>query len=177
MVALETPAPHLSLLDVVSGKLVSPLDNSDYKAHLIMFICNHCPFVKHIQPGLIALAKDYLDEGVQCLAISSNDIVQYPDDSPEKMRALALEEAFPFPYLFDESQSVAKAYQAACTPDFFVYDANLLLKYRGQFDDSRPGNAIPVSGSALRAALDAILRGEPVPEPQMGSIGCSIKWK
>lgn len=177
MVALETKALPFSLLDVVSGQVVSPLENKEYKAHVIMFICNHCPYVKHIQTGLVALARDYLAKGVQCIAISANDVVNYPADSPEKMRELAVEEAFPFVYLYDESQEVAKAYHAACTPDFFVYDSNLLLRYRGQLDDSRPGNGIAVSARSLRAALDAILDGRAVPGSQVPSIGCSIKWK
>lgn len=177
MVKLGTKAFDFSLLDVMSGTIVSPLKNKLSKAHVLMFICNHCPFVKHINKGLTALANDYQNKGVQFIAINSNDVSEYPEDSPEKMLEIATLSAYPFPYLFDERQTVAKAYNAVCTPDFFIYDANLLLVYRGQFDDSRPSNDLPVNGHSIRSALDAILLDKPVPEPQLPSIGCSIKWK
>jgi thiol-disulfide isomerase/thioredoxin len=183
MVELGTKAHPFSLLDVISGSTISPLTDRPNKsgrqpkAHVIMFICNHCPFVKHISKGLSALANDYQNKDIQFLAISSNDVSSYPDDSPEKMRETALLNAYPFPYLFDENQAVAKAYHAVCTPDFFIYDEGLSLVYRGQFDDARPSNDLPVDGHSIRAALDALLLNKPVPEPQLPSIGCSIKWK
>ncbi len=175
MVPLGTPAPQFSLLDTVSGKKVS-LDNSS-NATVIMFICNHCPFVKHVNKELTRLANDYMSKGVNFLAINSNDIVHYPDDSPENMQKTAMQEGYPFPYLFDETQEVAKAYHAACTPDFYIFDTNLLLAYRGQLDDSRPGNQIAVSGSSIRKALDCLLTHKPIQFEQKPSLGCSIKWK
>ncbi len=147
------------------------------KATLIMFICNHCPFVKHVQDELALLARDYQARGVSLVAISSNDVENYPDDSPEKMKAVAAQVGFSFPYLYDESQDVARDYRAACTPDFFLYDSDLKLAYRGQLDDSRPGNGIPVTGKDLRSALDNLLAGEPIDPNQRPSIGCNIKWK
>jgi thiol-disulfide isomerase/thioredoxin len=142
-----------------------------------MFICNHCPYVRHVNPELVRVAKDYTDRGVSFVAISSNDVTQYPEDSPERMAEVAAEVGYPFPYLYDETQEVARAYGAACTPDFFVYDADLRLVYRGRLDASTPGNAEPLTGADLRAALDALLAGTPVPAEQHPSIGCSIKWR
>lgn len=146
-------------------------------ATVVMFICNHCPFVKHVQQGLVSLAQDYIPRGISFIAINSNDVVTHPGDSPEKMKEEAQRLGYPFPYLFDESQEVAHAYQAACTPDFYVFDGGLNLIYRGQLDDSRPGNEIPVTGQDIRAALDAALNGTPVSGHQKPSIGCNIKWK
>jgi thiol-disulfide isomerase/thioredoxin len=146
-------------------------------ATVIMFICNHCPFVKHVNAELVKVANDYNNKGIGFVAISSNDVVNYPDDSPALMKEVAKHLNYPFPYLYDESQEVAKAYDAACTPDFFIYDKNLKLVYRGQLDDSRPGNEIPVTGKDIRHALDCLTGGQPVPEFQRPSIGCNIKWK
>ena len=142
-----------------------------------MFICNHCPFVKHVQTGLVKLANDYLPKGISFVAISSNDVKNYPDDSPERMKEVAKQFGYPFPYLYDESQDIARAYGAACTPDFYIFDKDLKCVYRGQMDDSRPSNDIPVTGKDIRAALDAILAGKSVSEDQKPSIGCNIKWK
>jgi hypothetical protein len=142
-----------------------------------MFICNHCPFVKHVQGELVKVASDYQPKGIAFVAISANDVRSYPDDSPENMKAVAERLGYPFPYLYDESQEVARSYKAACTPDFYIFDGDLRLVYRGQLDDSRPGNRVPVTGSDLRAALDAILAGRPVDANQKPSIGCNIKWK
>jgi peroxiredoxin len=176
MLALGTKAPAFSLPDT-TGKTVSLADFQNAPAVLVMFICNHCPFVKHIRAGLAQLGKDYLPKGAAIVAISSNDVSTHPDDSPAKMAIEAREAGYVFPYLYDESQSVARAYQAACTPDFFLFDRNQQLVYRGQLDDSRPGNGIPVTGQDLRAALDAVLAGKPVAAAQKASIGCNIKWK
>jgi len=142
-----------------------------------MFICNHCPYVKHVQSELIKLAKDYQAKGVSIIAINANDAVNYPDDAPAKMKEVALQLGYPFPYLYDETQAVAKAYQAACTPDFYIFDGNLKCVYRGQLDEARPKNAIPVTGKDIRAALDSLLAGQPVNSEQKPSIGCNIKWK
>jgi peroxiredoxin len=177
MVDLGTKAPDFTLEDVVSGEKKSLSKLKSDKATVIMFICNHCPFVKHVQDELVRLANDYIPKGVSFVAISSNDADNYPQDSPEKMKEVAEEKGYPFPYLFDETQEVAKAYQAACTPDFYIYDGDLKLVYRGQLDDSRPGNNEPVNGKDIRAALDNILAGKPVDEHQKPSIGCNIKWK
>lgn len=177
MLELGTKAPDFSLPDTVSGKTLSLSEIQSNIATVIMFICNHCPYVKHVQHELADLAKEYMAKGVSFAAISSNDIAAYPEDSPEKMKQTALEAGYPFPYLFDESQEVAKSYKAACTPDFYVFDKDLFLAYRGQMDDSRPGNNKPVTGNDLRLALDAILSGRPVSDRQIPSIGCSIKWK
>lgn len=176
MLPLGTAAPAFSLPNV-DGKTVS-LDNSSGKRGLlVMFICNHCPFVKHLRAGLAEFGRDYQAKGLGIVAISSNDVSTHPDDSPEKMKEEAKSAGYTFPYLYDESQAAAKAYKAACTPDFFLFDANRKLVYRGQFDSSRPGNGLPVTGADLRAAADAVLAGKPVPEPQRPSIGCNIKWK
>lgn len=177
MLPLGTIAPDFELEDVVSQMLVALKDGHSYPATLIMFICNHCPFVKHINAGLTKLANDYLARGIRFIAINSNDIVNYPDDSPEKMKLTAHLEQYPFPYLFDETQLVAQSYKAACTPDFFVFDKHLALIYRGQLDDSRPGNDIPVTGQDLRQALDCVLANKPLNVEQKPSIGCNIKWK
>lgn len=177
MLPLGTQAPHFTLMDVVSQKQISLKSMQHAKATVIMFICNHCPYVKHVNPQLTQLAKDYLPKGVNFIAISANDIAAYPADSPEKMVITAKEMDYPFPYLFDETQEVARAYQAACTPDFFVLDTDYALVYRGQLDDSRPGNNQPVNGYCIREALDCILANKPVVLEQKPSMGCSIKWK
>jgi thiol-disulfide isomerase/thioredoxin len=177
MFPLGADAPLFSLPDVISGKNVSLTEQKSDIATVIMFICNHCPFVKHVQPELVRLANDYIPKGISFIAINSNDAVKYPDDSPEKMKEVAEEFKYPFPYLFDETQEVAKAYQAACTPDFYIFDKNLKCVYRGQLDDSRPGNEIPVTGESIRGALDQILNNEPVTVKQKPSLGCNIKWK
>jgi peroxiredoxin len=177
MPALGIKAPEFFLPDTVSGKNISVSDIRGDKATLIMFICNHCPFVKHVNAELVKLANDYKNKGVGFAAISANDVVNYPDDAPHLMKQAARQLNYPFPYLYDETQQVAKAYEAACTPDFFVYDKNLLLAYRGQLDDSRPGNEIPVTGKDIRQTLDCLINNNPVPELQRPSIGCNIKWK
>ena len=177
MVHLGTEAPHFELPDTVSGKIMALPDIASEKATVIMFICNHCPFVKHIQVELVNLANKYIPQGISFVAISSNDVESYPADSPENMKEVANRYNFPFAYLYDESQQVARSYQAACTPDFYIFDHQLKLVYRGQLDDSRPGNDIPVTGNDIRLALNQILKNEPVNEQQMPSIGCNIKWK
>lgn len=177
MLPLGTHAPQFSLFDVVSGNTVGLNGNQDSLATVIMFICNHCPYVKHVNKELTRLANDYMQQNVCFIAINSNDINHYPDDSPENMKDTALSQKYPFPYLFDETQEVAKAYQATCTPDFFVFDKNKMLSYRGQLDDSRPGNNIKVDGGSIRKALDCLLMNNPVPVDQKPSIGCNIKWK
>lgn len=177
MLPLGTLAPSFSLVDTVSGNTVNLNLPKNPTATVIMFICNHCPFVKHVNPELSRLALDYSPKDVRFIAINSNNIEAYPDDAPDLMKIVAKTEGYPFPYLFDETQEVAKAYQAACTPDFFIFDSNLSLVYRGQLDDSRPGNQIEVSGSSIRTALDAIVEGKSVPTQQKPSIGCNIKWK
>lgn len=177
MVPLGSPAPSFLLPDATTGNLVSIEDFADHGALLVMFICNHCPFVKHLRAALAELGREYQPQGAAIIAISSNDVQKYPDDSPAKMAVEAREAGYTFPYLFDESQDVAKSYKAACTPDFFLYDRLRQLVYRGQFDDSRPSNGIPVTGADLRAALDAVLAGESVSQNQKPSIGCNIKWK
>lgn len=177
MLALGTQAPDFQLPDTVSGKTLSLSELASEKATLIMFICNHCPFVLHVNEELVKLAKDYQAQGVSFIAISSNDIVNYPQDRPELMKQLAEDVGYTFPYLYDESQDVARNYQAACTPDFYLFDKDLSLVYRGQLDGSRPGNNIPVTGEDLRAAMDAVLAGKPVTANQKPSLGCGIKWK
>ncbi|MHC4107189.1 MAG: thioredoxin family protein [Planctomycetota bacterium] len=176
MMPLGTMAPDFSLPDT-NGKTVSLADFKDASALLVVFMCNHCPFVKHIRLGLADLAREYQGRGVAIVGINSNDIANYPDDSPQKMAEEVKTAGYTFPYLFDETQQVAKAYQAACTPDFFVFDANHRLVYRGQMDDSRPDSGIPVTGKDLREALDSVLAGQPAPENQKPSMGCNIKWK
>ena len=177
MVSLGTKAPDFLLPDTVSGKQLSLKDVKGETATMIMFICNHCPFVKHVNEELVKLGNDYKNKGVGFVAISSNDVINHPDDSTERMTQVAKELKYPFPYLYDESQETAKAYDAACTPDFFIYDKDLRLVYRGQLDDSRPGNEIPVTGKDIRHALDCLINNEPVPQEQRPSIGCNIKWK
>ncbi|QDP72836.1 thioredoxin family protein [Legionella israelensis] len=177
MLTLGTKAPEFNLTDVTSGKKISLIQYAGKKATVIMFICNHCPYVKYINSELSHLAHEYMNEDIRFIAINSNDVEQYPDDSPEKMRETAKINNYPFPYLFDESQEVAAAYHAACTPDFYIFDKNLELVYRGQFDDSRPGNNIPVTGQSIRDALNSILNDEAVDELQKPSLGCNIKWK
>lgn len=177
MLPLGTYAPQFSLLEPSSGKTISLNDDEKSSATVIMFICNHCPYVKHINIELPRLANDYMSKGVRFFAINSNNVEDYPDDSPENMKNAAIQQGYPFPYLFDETQEVARAYQAACTPDFFVFDKNMMLAYRGQLDDSRPGNKIKVNGNSIRMALDCLLANKPVPDHQIPSIGCNIKWK
>jgi len=177
MVALGTNAPHFILPDTVSGKDISLKNIKGEKGTMIMFICNHCPFVKHINAELVRLANDYKYKGIGFVAISSNDVVNHPDDAPGLMTQVAKELKYPFPYLYDESQEIAKAYDAACTPDFFIYDKELRLVYRGQLDDSRPGNEVPVTGKDIRYALDCLIKNVPIPKEQRPSIGCNIKWK
>lgn len=176
MMELGTPAPHFNLPDP-NGNDHSMAEFADAPVLVVMFICNHCPFVKHLANGLAEFAREYQEKGVAVVAISSNDVEKYPDDAPSKMAAEAAARGYVFPYLFDESQEVAKAYKASCTPDFFVFDRNRRLAYRGQFDDSRPNNGTPVTGADLRKACDALLNGEAVSENQKPSIGCNIKWK
>jgi thiol-disulfide isomerase/thioredoxin len=177
MIPLESAAPDFTLPDVVSGKIVSLKELQSEKATVIMFICNHCPFVRHVQEGIVRLANDYSPKGVSFIAISSNDVDAYPEDAPDKMKVVAEEKSYPFPYLYDESQDVAKAYKAACTPDFYIFDGGMKCVYRGQLDDSRPSNGIPVTGKDIREALENLLGGKPVSEDQRPSIGCNIKWK
>lgn len=177
MLPLGTKAPDFSLPDVTRGKTVSLSDFKGVPALLVIFMCNHCPFVKHIREGLASFGRDYQAKGVVIIGINSNDVANYPEDHPDKMKREAREFGYTFPYLFDESQEVAQAYQAACTPDFFLFDRDLKLVYRGQFDGSRPGNDIPVTGKDLRVATDAVLEGLEVPQDQTPSIGCNIKWK
>ena len=177
MMPLGTKAPNFNLPDTISGKHKSLQDLKSDKATVVMFICNHCPFVKHVQKGLVTLSSDYIPKGISFVAINSNDVKNYPDDSPERMKEVARQFGYPFPYLYDESQAIARAYGAACTPDFYIFDKDLKCIYRGQMDDSRPSNDIPVTGKDIRAALDAILAGNLVSEDQKPSIGCNIKWK
>jgi peroxiredoxin len=177
MLELGTAAPDFTLPDVVTGKTVRRDDFRGQKALLIVFICAHCPYVKHIEKSFSALARDYAGKPLGIVAISSNDAATHPEDSPAGLKRQAEINGFSFPYLYDESQAAAHAYKAACTPDLFLFDNDLRLVYRGQFDSSRPGNGIPVTGEDLRAALDAVLDGKPVPADQRPSIGCNIKWK
>ena len=177
MIPLGTPAPDFALPDVVSGQTVALSDFKSAPALVVMFICNHCPYVKHIQAGMTQMVKDFQARGVRVVAISSNDVANYPADSPEKMKEEAVRACYTFPYLFDDSQSVARAYRAACTPDFFLFDAQQKLVYRGQMDDARRGNELPVTGKDLRAAVDAVLADKPVQTNQIPSLGCNIKWK
>jgi peroxiredoxin len=177
MLELGTIAPDFILTDVVTGRAVSRDEFRNRKALLVIFICAHCPYVKHIEKGLAALGKDYTSQPIGIVAISSNDALTHPADSPAGLKRQAESYGFTFPYLYDETQSVARAYKAACTPDFFLFDGDLQLVYRGQFDSSRPGNGIPVTGEDLRLAIDTVLAGKPVPKDQRPSIGCNIKWK
>jgi peroxiredoxin len=179
MLPLGTAAPDFTLPDAVTGKTVALKDFTGAPALLVIFMCNHCPYVKHIRAELAKLGREYQSRGVAMVGISSNDARAYPDDSPEKMAEEARLAGYTFPYLYDESQAVAKAYRAACTPDFFLFDRERRLVYRGQFDDSRPRveAVLPVTGRDLRAALDAVLAGRPLPGDQKPSLGCNIKWK
>jgi peroxiredoxin len=177
MQPLGTIAPDFSLPDVVSGKTVTRDSAKGAGGLLVMFLCVHCPFVKHVEQGVARFAGDYAGQGLGIVGISSNDIASHPDDAPEGMRAQAKRLGFTFPYLYDESQQVARAYDAACTPDFFLYDRDLKLVYRGQFDASRPSLTTPVTGSDLRRAVEALLAGKPPLDPQVPSVGCNIKWK
>ncbi len=176
MLPIGTPAPDFNLPDL-DGKTVSLAGFAGKKALLVQFICNHCPYVIHVRQELAKLGKEYQARGVGIVAINANDAVNYPEDSPAHMKRIAVEIEYAFPYLYDETQQVAKAYHAACTPDFFLFDAHMKLVYRGQLDDSRPGNDIPVTGKDLRAALDAVLEGKSVSTVQKPSMGCNIKWK
>jgi len=176
MLELGTAAPHFSLLEPATGKIISLSDYHD-KPVLIVFMCNHCPYVIHLRDELVRFSKEYLDKGLITLAINANDIVNYPDDSPEKMAHDAEQYHYSFPYLFDESQNVAKSYQAACTPDFFMFDHQHTLFYRGQFDDSRPNNGVPVTANDMRLAADKLITGQSSPTQQKASLGCNIKWK
>jgi peroxiredoxin len=177
MLPLGTQAPDFSLADVVSGGTVTLHDFDDAKALLVMFICRHCPYVAHVRLAIASLAREHVGSDLGIVAISANDPVAYPEDAPEGLAAEAVEAGYPFPYLFDESQDVAKAYTAACTPDFFLFDHDRKLVYRGQFDSSRPGNGMPVTGEDLRTAIGAALEGRPVPPEQHPSVGCGIKWR
>jgi len=177
MIPLGKTAPDFRLPDTLSGKTLSLKDLQSDKGTVIMFICNHCPFVKHVQKGLVKLAEDYQKKGVSFIAISSNDAEDYPEDGPDKMRSVGQALHYPFPYLYDETQDVARSYQAACTPDLYLFDGKLRTVYRGQLDDSRPSNNIPVTGKDLREALDNLLAGKPISPNQKPSMGCNIKWK
>jgi len=177
MLPLGTPLPHFELPDVRTSHVISPDIFGGKQAILVMFICRHCPYVVHVQEGLAKLGRDYQGKNVGIVAISSNDVKNYPQDSPPRLKEMAEELGLTFPYCYDESQQVAKAFTAACTPDFFLFDGERKLVYRGQLDDSRPGNGKPVTGLDLRRALDAVLEGKPVPVVQKPSAGCNIKWK
>lgn len=177
MLPLGTTAPEINLPEVLSGREISLSEFSGKNGLLVMFICRHCPFVKHVQQELARIGLDYSRESLGIVAISSNDATAYPDDAPESLRQMAAELGFTFPFCYDETQEVAKAYDAACTPDFFLFDKNRKLVYRGQLDDSRPGNNVPVTGRDLRAAIDAVLQNRPLSGDQKPSIGCNIKWR
>ena len=177
MLPLGTTAPEFSLPDTISGKTVSLADVKGAKGTVVMFICNHCPYVIHVNKALVALAKEYQEIGVGFVGISSNDVENYPQDGPDLMKTHALKVGYPFPYLYDETQEIAKIYDAACTPDFYVFNKDMRLVYRGQLDGSRPNSGKPVTGSDLRAALDSVVVGRPVTTLQRPSGGCNIKWK
>lgn len=177
MLALGTAAPEFQLTDVVSEKTISLSTNSDRQALLLMFICQHCPFVKHVQTELAKIGQDYSDSSLGIVAISANDVANYPNDSPAMLKQMALDLGFNFPFCYDETQEVSKSYTAACTPDFFLFDQTQKLVYRGQLDDSRPGNDLTVTGKDLRRAIDLTLKGEEIDFEQKPSIGCNIKWK
>jgi peroxiredoxin len=177
MLPLGTKAPSFSLPDTVSGQTLSFQDIRGDKGTLVLFLCNHCPYVIHVNSELVKLVNDYLPEGIKAVGISSNDAVNYPDDGPDKMSIVAKVLRYPFPYLYDEDQSVAKAYDAACTPDIYLFDKNDELYYRGRLDDSRPKNTNPLTGADLRKAIDDMLAGKEAPEVQYPSSGCNIKWK
>ena len=177
MLPLGTIAPNFHLLNVVNGEIQSLEQLKSPIGTIVMFICNHCPYVKHILPVLVNLVNEYREKGITTIAISSNDVENYPDDSPEKMKQLVEELGNPFVYLYDENQAVAKSYQAACTPDFYIFDGDLKCVYRGRFDSSTPKNNQPVTGNDLKTALDALLLNHAIIEEQLPSIGCNIKWK
>jgi len=177
MLALGTKAPEFELPDVVTGLPVSIRDFDSKRALLVMFICRHCPYVRHVRGELARLGRDFAESDLAIVAISSNDPAEYPEDAPESLAEDARQAGYAFPYLFDETQAIARAYTAACTPDFFLFDADRALVYRGQLDDSRPSNGLPVTGEDLRAAIDAVLSGGPVAQEQRASIGCGIKWR
>ncbi|MGP1990765.1 thioredoxin family protein [Zobellia laminariae] len=177
MLPLGTLAPDFNLLNTQNGEQASLTNLKGRKGTVIAFICNHCPFVKHVNPELAKLARDYQSKEIGFIAISSNDVDNYPQDAPHLMKQVAVEEGYTFPYLYDRTQQVGKDYDAACTPDFYLFDANLKLVYRGQLDDSRPENGIPVTGKDLRNAIDALIENRPISELQKPSIGCNIKWK
>jgi peroxiredoxin len=176
MLPLGTRAPGFALVNAIDGRTTSLEDVRGKRVLLVMFICNHCPFVVHVRDELTKLATDYLSREVGIVAINANSSKTHPQDAPEAMKRLALQLGWSFPFLFDETQEVAKAYRAACTPDFYLFDASFRLVYRGQLDDARPGNGVPVTGMHLRAAMDAVLEGRPVSETQKPSVGCNIKW-
>ncbi|MDH4045583.1 MAG: thioredoxin family protein [Gemmatimonadota bacterium] len=176
MLPLGTPAPRFVLADAASGAQVGTEHFRDARALLVMFICNHCPYVRHVMGEFVRIQRDYRDDGLQIVAINANDLEAYPQDGPEQMKALAEALGWDFPYLFDATQDVARAFRAACTPDFFLFDGGRRLVYRGQFDSARPGNDVPVTGGDVRAAIEATLAGKPVPPDQTASIGCNIKW-
>ena len=177
MLELGTKAPPIQLPIVTGGEFDLYRHIAHGNGTVVLFICNHCPYVHHVNEVLVSVANDYIQKGISFIAISSNDAMRYPEDSPEKMMDMARKNRYPFPYLYDESQSVAKAYRAACTPDFYFFDEELFLYYRGQFDASRPGNELEVTGIDLTTAIDGYLKGEEAPVNQVPSIGCSIKWK
>jgi peroxiredoxin len=177
MLELGTKAPDFRLLNVKNNQFVELKEVTGKHGTVIMFICNHCPFVKHVNDEIVRIANDYKVTGFGFVAISSNDVANYPQDHPDKMADIAEEENYPFPYLYDETQDIAKAYDAACTPDFYVFDENQELFYRGQLDDSRPKNGLPLTGRSLREALDALLNNREIPKIQKPSLGCGIKWK
>ena len=177
MIPLGTTAPAFTLPNVVNGKATSLEEVKGKKGTLIIFICNHCPFVIHVNPEIVKLGQEYSEKGISMVAINSNDVSSHPEDSPEKMKEVAAKLGYVFPYLFDETQNIAKAYDAACTPDFFLFDKDLKLVYRGQLDGARPGNEIPVTGMDLRAAMDDLLNGREIAVDQKPSLGCNIKWK
>lgn len=177
MLPLGTLAPDFLLPDTISGEQVHAHQTMNGQISVIMFLCNHCPYVIHVNPQITELAKEYQSQGVQFLAISSNDVVNYPQDGPDLMKKTAQQEGYTFPYLYDETQQVAKAYDAACTPDFYVFNKDMKLAYRGRLDGSRPGNDQTLTGEDLRNALDALINGKAIPDPQYPSAGCNIKWK
>lgn len=177
MLPLGTKAPNFELLDTISNTKISLNDLKGENGTVIMFICNHCPFVIHVNPMIVELARKYQEKGIAFAAISSNDVENYPQDSPDLMKEKANEEGYTFPYLYDETQEVAKIYDAACTPDFYLFDDHLSLVYRGQLDGSRPGNDVPLTGIDLKDAMDAVLEGKAVDQDQKPSLGCNIKWK
>ena len=177
MLPIGTAAPGFSLPDTVSGRVLTFDEVAGERATVVMFLCNHCPFVLHVNEELVKLANDYSTQKINFIAISANDVITHPGDAPDKMKATALQMKYPFPYLYDETQETAKAFNAACTPDFFIYNKNLELVYRGQLDNSRPGNGIAVTGKDIRHALDCLINNEPVSAEQKASIGCNIKWK